>query len=258
MRILAGCLLLIVSVAASAQEAERILRCMRGNVPTALRVHRFQLSHADAEGRTRNVAGRFFQMREESPSGRMLVHMMIRVDAPADLQGASYLARQEESAGAVQESLYVYLPAAHQVTRIGGETADGAFLGTSFTYRDLLQLANGFAGSNATIENDGQAYERPTRILRFTGDGQRSARVWIDEKSCMPLKADYYEGTALRRQLTTPDFALTDSAKTGWYLQEIDLNDVRDGASTVLKIVGADKPKALPREYFDPAKFFRN
>jgi len=154
----------------------------------------------------------------------------------------------------------VYLPSVKQVRRITSEAGDGALLGTNFSYNDLKDLTSAFEGSTAVLEPRSQAYARSAHVISFTPGGPvsettRSARVWVDQKTCLPLKVDYYEGKKLRKQMTTPDYSLHQNPE-GWYVSEIDMNDLRDGSMTVLKITGTEKPATLPRDYFDPAKFY--
>jgi outer membrane lipoprotein-sorting protein len=255
-------LLSAVALPAGAQDAQKILDCMRGNVPANLRVQKIELSYSDADAKTRSIRGRLYEMRDTSPTGKARVHMMLRVDAPDDLRGSAYLARQTDTPGLGGEELYVYLPAIKQVRRITGETADGAFFGTNFSYNDLRDLASSFEGSTAIVEPRSEAYARQSHVISFTPGGPvtettRSARVWVDQKTCLPMKVDYYEGKKLRKQMTTPDFSLHKNPD-GWYVSQIDMNDLREGTSSSLKIIGPDKATAVPAAYFDPQKFYLN
>jgi hypothetical protein len=263
MKRLATLLALSVLVPAHAQEGvQAVVDCMRANVPPALRVQQIEFSVTDRTGATRSLKGKLYGMLEKTPDGGGLVRAMLRMESPESVAGAAYLVR--EAADSPTEGMFVYLPAFKRVRRVTGSfgEADGSLLGTNFSYNDFKQLANSFVGSSARLEAPSEIEKRPAHVVSFkplpgASSGYSAVRTWVDQKTCVPLKADFYVGDAVRKRLTAQPSALQQSGNF-WYLSQVEMRDVLTGTRTVLitgKVTGA---KELPGRYFDPNLFYLN
>ncbi|HVT35504.1 MAG TPA: outer membrane lipoprotein-sorting protein, partial [Nevskiaceae bacterium] len=171
-----ACLLMLAlcSVAARADEgADQMLKCMHANVPPTLRVQQIELTVTGREGDDRKLTGRLYA----APDAQGRLQAMLKIDAPADLAGAAYLVH--ESDDYLKDGMYVYLSSVKRVRRVSGTFADGALLGTHFSYNDFRQLQTAFAGTPATLEaGEDNLDGRPARILDFTpGADSRYSRV---------------------------------------------------------------------------------
>ena len=265
---IAGWLLLLpllavapVPAAAPAGDAGAVLECMRRNAPSRLRVQSLELEHTDAEGTVQTLKGRLWVVRDGPASGPKQVRAMLRVDAPTHLKGAAYLVRQAAPGKGAADGLYVYLPAAKAVRQVTGSVADGALLGTNFTYRDFKQLVGAFEGFTVVREPGDAVRDRNAHVLRFTappepGAPPRTVRMWVDQKSCAPTWAEFYEGGRLRKQLSTGQHSLEQVPAGHWFRNEITMNDVRDGSVTVLRLVESEIVEKLSPRLFDPARFY--
>jgi hypothetical protein len=261
MKRLALLLALAVAAPAQAESVTEILDCMRGNVPPTLRVQEIEFETTDRTGGTRTLRGRVYTQLEKTPSGGGLVRAMLKVNSPANYKGAAYLVRETEDY--LNEGMYVYLPSVNRVRRVTGTFADGALLGTNFSYNDFKQLENAFVGSRASEELHGKVEDRPVHVVVFEPIPHPKAppprytkvRTWIDQKTCVPLKADFYEGNKVRKQLIGPASALQ---KTGdyWFLSEIEMRDLTEGTKTLLRVLGVTAGKELPGSYFNPQLFY--
>lgn len=253
-------LMMLVALPAGAQqEKERILDCIRAAVPDALRVRNFELESTDRAGSTTVLRGRVWAMREMGPSGRKLGRIMLRVEAPDNLAGASYLVRQGDDY--LSDGMYVYLPSVRRVRRVTGTFADGSMLGTSFSYNDFKHLENAFGGMEATLEEQEEVDERWAHRLFFRAPPgsetkYSSVRVWVDQKTCVPVKADFYEGNDPKP--AKQFLAGVDSLKKAggyWYASVIEMFEPREGNRSVLRFTGAAPSNELPQRYFDPNAF---
>ncbi|MFW1568148.1 hypothetical protein ACEV9J_24615, partial [Vibrio parahaemolyticus] len=81
---------------------DKLLACMRANIPPTLRIQQFRLESVDRSNSTRVLQGRLYAKRENNQ-----LRAMLRLTAPADINGASYLIRE----GDKSDEMYVYLPA---------------------------------------------------------------------------------------------------------------------------------------------------
>jgi len=248
-------LLLSVSTAASARAdaaVDKLLQCMRANVPPTLRIQDIELQATDRAGGARKLKGKLYAMRDKG-----LLRATVRIDLPSDLAGASYLMRETE---AHNNEMYMFLPALNRVRRIAGASADGSFLGTDFSYNDVKEIENAFGDDDATLEKPEQIEQRPVDVLSFKPKPDQSSRysllrAWIDRKTCVALKVDFFEGETLRKELSAPVAALQQSG-TYWYLSEALMRDLKDQTSTALRVVGVSSGAGLAGRYFDPFSFY--
>src|ERR1051326_4161390 len=124
-----ACVFAVVPAIAAADPAlDKILDCMRANIPPTVRIQTVEVTAFDRTGGQRSMRGRLFGMREDNR-----VRIMLRIEAPVDLAGASYLVREAAPA----DEMYLYLPSVNRVRRITGAALDGQLWGTDLSYNDF-------------------------------------------------------------------------------------------------------------------------
>jgi len=250
-----GLFLLAVAAPAAADPAvDKVMECMRGNVPPTLRIQQIELQATDRAGASRTLKGKLFAMRDKG-----LLRAMIHVAEPSDLAGASYLVR-ETSGDDHADEMYMFLPAVNRVRRITGASADGSFLGTDFSYNDVKEIENAFGDSDGKLDKPEAIEQRPMYVMNFrpkAGQGSRYSqlRAWVDQKTCVAMKIDFYEGEAVRKEMTAPASALQQSDKY-WYLSQATMQDLKDKTNTKLRIVGVSSGTDIATRYFDPHSFY--
>lgn len=239
------------SLAAAGPAEDKLMACMRANIPTTLRIQEFQLSSVDRKGDKRLLTGRLFAKREGE-----LLRAMLKLSAPADVNGAAYLIRE----GVKSDEMYVFLPALNKTRRIMGGAGDGPLFGTDLSYADIKQVQNAFSGSTPKIEAREKIETRPVTVLGVVPtpeSGSRYSRIkaWIDDASCVALKVEFMEGPAPRKRLVAPVSAI---AKSGdyWYVGESTMTDLKLGTRTQLKITGVKSGEDVANRYFDSRNFF--
>lgn len=252
-------LLLCSGTALAADDAATVLECMRKNVPDSLRVQDVEFSTADRTGPTSTLKGRLYAEREKVAEGRRHVRAMLHLDAPPNLAGAAYLIREKD--GDVKDGMYVYLPSVRRVRRVTGSIADGGLMGTSFSYADFKQMQNTFGNVNTTLEGTGEIDKRPMHVMAFrpidaSEGGYSLVRSWVDFQTCVPLKAEFYEGTTLRKRLSSPVKALK-QADAYWYPALVEMHDLKEELRTSLRVLKVTPDKALSGGYFDPKTFYQ-
>jgi hypothetical protein len=247
-------LAMLMAVPAFADEAaQKLLDCMRSNIPPTLRIQEVELTATDRSKGERVLKGRLFAMRENE-----LVRAVLRIAEPVDLKGAAYLLKETE--GDHGDDMYMFLPAVNRVRRIAGASADSALLGTDFSYNDIKQLQNAFGGSEVKLEKPETIDQHPVTVALLTpkpGTSSRYSRIraWVDQKSCVALKVDFYEGDAARKELTAPAASLSKDANY-WYVSEATMRDLKEGTQTRLKVVGVTSGAEMPTRLFDPHSFY--
>ncbi|GAC1627378.1 MAG: outer membrane lipoprotein-sorting protein [Nevskia sp.] len=246
-------LVLVVSPVRADDGVQKVLDCMRANIPETLRIQQVELTATDRAGGNRTLKGKVYVLKDKG-----LTRAMLLINAPSDLSGAAYLMRQ--STGDRDDEIYFYLPAVNRVRRISGASADSALLGTDFSYNDMKELQNAFAGSAAKLEPPETLEQRPTYVLSLsppagTASRYSTVKAWIDQKSCIALKVEFFEGKTLRKELSAPAAALQQSGKY-WYASEAQMRDLKDNTKTRLRIVGVTGGAELPSRLFDPHTFY--
>lgn len=245
--------LLLFAGTASANDAatDKVLECMRGNIPKIMRIQEFELNAVDPAGGARLLRGRLFAVREND-----LMRAMVKIKAPADLNNAAYLVRE----GKERDDMFIYLPALNRVRRIMGGSADSPLFGTDLSYSDIKQVQNAFSGGAVTLEKPGAIETRPVYVLTMTPSAAAQSnysmiRGWVDQKTCVALKVEFYEGATVRKRLTSSPKALK-QAGDSWYTSEALMEDLRTKSHTTLKVTGLSKVDKLSDRYFNTTTFY--
>lgn len=237
------------SVATS--QATPIVECMRANIPPVVQIREIELAARDRAGGERLLRGRLYVTNE-----KLRFRAMLKIAAPPDLAGAAYLMREGETT----DEIYVYVPALNKVRRVTGGNMDGPLWGTDLSYSDIRQIQNSFSDSNAKLEGRGELEKQPVHILSFTpraGETSRYSliRAWVDTKSCIALKTEFYEGSTVRKRVTGAARDLK-QAGTHWFLTNLLVMDLKEGTQTQLRVNGVNVVKDLADRYFTPATFY--
>lgn len=254
-----GVLMLVVGVAQAASPVDELLACMQATVPTTLRAQQVELETRSANGEVRELLkGTLYARRAETDEG-LRTRATLQVQGPEYLVGAAYLVVQ--STDFLRDGVYVYLPSVRRVRQVTGTFADGALLGTSFSYFDFKQLTGAFGGAEMRIEGHDEIDGRAVRLMSFTPSGDdrtdyTHVRTWVDRETCLPLRAEFYEGDRLRKRLRAPVTALRED-KGHAYLSAATMEDLRDGRVTEFRSVGVQTDADLSAALFSPEAFYR-
>lgn len=245
--------------AADAGDASRVLSCMRSNTPASLRTQNVTMELREHDVVVRSLRGRLYLLRDTAGAAAPgVLRANLRITEPEALAGGAYLITQTQDY--LRSGMYVYLPSVKRVRRITGSVADGSLMGTQFSYNEFKQLQSAFGDLQATLEPPGKIDGRSVDVLSFHGfDGRESrytgVRAWIDQQSCLPLKVEFSEGSRVLKRLSAPASAIQRDGSI-WYLQQIEMRDLQNDASTLLT---AEKGRAssAPSKLFDPASFYK-
>lgn len=235
-----------------AQDVAKVTACMRDNIPETVKVKTLEIVARDRSGGERMLRGKLYGTREGDK-----MRTMMRIEAPSDLAGASYLVRESDKGG---DEMYMFLPALNKVRRITGASVDGQLWGTDVTYSDVKQMQNAFSGASAKLEAPGAFEGRKVYIVSFTPrkeDASRYSRIrtHVDQATCVALKVEFMEGDSVRKELVSSPANLQQSGKH-WYLSEMLIRDVKDLTQTRIKILGMTAGEKLSNRYFNPQSFY--
>lgn len=248
---LAALLLLAAAPAAADAGSEKVLQCMRANIPPSVRIQQFELTSIDRTGGARSLKGRLYATREGE-----LARVMLQIEAPSDLAGAAYLVRE----GKGGDEIYLYLPATRKVRRITGPSQDGKLWGTDLSFNDVKQLQNAYSGAAPKLEASAMLDGRAASVLSMTprpGETSRYSlvRAWIDQQTCVAVKVEFSDAGGVRKRVLASGKDVKQSGKY-WYLSEADMSDLKDATHTHLKILDVTSPDKLAQRLFNPQTFY--
>lgn len=231
---------------------DQTLECMRANIPPTVRIQTIEVTAWDRGGGERSLKGKLFGTREKDR-----VRVMMRIESPNDLAGASYLVRE----GQKSDEMYLYLPAVKKTRRITGASLDGQLWGTDLSYNDVKQIQNAFSGANVVREPAaGPHASRPVHVLSFTprkedGSRYKAIRTHVDQETCVALLVEFMEPSGVRKTLTVDP---KDLRKSGahWYASDAEIKDLRNGTHTRIKVTGVVSGDKLAGRYFHPQTFY--
>ncbi len=244
--------LTVWSSASPADEAlDSVIGCMRSNIPNTVQIKEVELIATDRVGATRTLRGRLYGTREDDR-----LRAMMKIGSPADLAGAAYLMREK----AEGDEMYVYVPALQKVRRITGAGVDGALWGTDISYGDVRQLNNAFTSGRSTLEGAGELGGRKVHHLSVKPNPDEASRfsvikVWVDQQTCVSLRADFMEGSVVGKRLEVEPASLRQSGEH-WYAGEAMMSDLKEGTQTRLKVLGLSSDVNLSGRYFNPSTFY--
>jgi hypothetical protein len=246
---------LLVSWPASAAESvETITACMKANIPASLQVREFELTATDKTGGTRTLVGRLHARLEDGK-----LNAMMRITAPSDMRDAAYLVRESDTAGK-DEEMYVYIPALQKVRRVTGGMKDSSLFGTDLSYSDVKQITYALSGDKLRLERVEKLEDRPAWVLSMAPDPSAGARfdkvlAWIDQKSCMVLKAEFQQVGQVRKRFTSSAKYLAQSGPH-WYVTQGRIDDLQEKTSTSMKVTDLLSDKDLADRLFNPRAFY--
>lgn len=230
---------------------DKVMACMRANIPQTVRIQDFQITSYDRNNGQRMLKGKLYGKNDKG-----LVRSMVKIMAPADLANAAYLVRE----GKEKDEMYVFLPALNRTRRITGASADGPLFGTDLSYADIKQVQNAFSGGAVKLEAPDTLEARPMYVLSLVPRADAQSRYnlikgWVDQKTCVALKLEFYEGAAPRKRLLSSAASLKQSG-TRWYVSDAEMRDLKGGTRTTLKITGVTNDASISDTYFGATTFY--
>jgi hypothetical protein len=242
---------------AAKSAASDTLACMRTNIPTQLRRQDVELKLYENDALVRSMSGRLYAQRDPAGKGAGPLRASLRITEPAALAGSSYLVSQSDNY--LQSGMYVYLPSVRRVRRVTGTIADGAIMGTQFSYYEFQQLHSAFGGLKPKDEAVESLDGREAIRISFSGEPDAGSVytgvvAWIDRQSCLPLQVEFKQGDEVLKRMSAPAASLTAISGT-WYAKELRMLDLRTQAYTVI-VTNDVHVGGRSDGVFDPERFY--
>ena len=171
-------------------------------------------------------------------------------DSPPDVRGTALLSHSYHDKADEQ---WLYLPALRRTKRITSGNMTGAFMGSEFTFEDILTpKLSDFKYLSLKNEKCGSAdcfvVERsPTS----SDSGYSKQVVWYDKPALRVLRIDYYDRKgAMLKRLTYAGY--NKYLNKFWFAGEMKMVNMQNKKSTLITFSGYEFGKAISESNFRP------
>lgn len=187
---------------------------------------------------------------------------LTRFTAPADAAGMATLT--DEHMGG-DDNIWVYLPAMRKTRRIQSADKGKPFLGTDFSYGDIMGLhvgdwTYGEVKSEACAPGTCYTVMATAKTPAVTSaSGYAKRKLWIDQKSFVSMKMEGYDaGGQLIKRVTASDVKLVDAARERYQPMRIVAENVLTAHKTEIHFTRYDvnvgvKPESLSVQSLESA-----
>ncbi|PZN94910.1 MAG: RND transporter [Alphaproteobacteria bacterium] len=226
-----------------------------GKPQRSLAVGRFVLINPAGQQRVRQTTSTT-ELKGDGAHNRRVT----RFNSPADIAGTAVLT--VENAG--DDDIWVYLPALKKVRRLAASNRRDAFVGTDFSYGDVLGhpveewthrlLRTETVDGAATFVVESQP--RDAAVAAATGYSRRVS--WLRTADRVPVKAEYYgpQATLMKVYMAT-DIRLVDPARRCFQPMRQVMRNVVTGHMTVIEYSSFKTDVPVAAEQFQPRSLER-
>lgn len=217
---------------------------------------RFVLTNKSGQQRVRETAS-LSALKADGHNNRRV----IRFTAPPDINGTAVLTLENSTA---DDDIWVYLPALKKVRRLTASNKKDAFVGTDFSYGDILGhppelwthklLRREKLDGVATVVIESLPLD--AQVAADTGYGRRMS--WLRADDMVPVKVEFYDRQGfLLKNYTASDIRLVDKANRRFQPMRQVMSNVRTGHSTLIEYAAFDTQKPIPEDQFSPRSLER-
>jgi len=237
------CVAMIVPSLADAQSAKQIIDTMADRNATGFQSGESTttVTLALKNGKTRVWTIKARGVKKGAATWSRLTFL----DPPAD-RGVELL-MLDSGHGAQQ---YLYLPKTGRSRPIAGAQKNASFMGTDFTYGDL-ESKDARKGTPTRLADEGCGGGTCFRVDVAASDTQSPyglVRLWIAQRTYLPMKVEYYEGATLAKTLAGDD---VQTAEGRTYLRSFHMDNHKRGSRTTVVVTSLDGRARFPDAIFD-------
>ena len=232
---------------------EDISACMRVNVFDRGSVRDFQIKAVDREGKSKKIKFKVFWRPAKTDDN---VRITLQVMEPKTLAGTAYLLIRS----AEEEQLHLYLPALRKVRQVSGGEASQKLWGSDLTFADIKQIQGLLLDGNVQRLADQQIAGRPVYLLETTTKveqtGYRMVRSYVDQESCMLLKAELFAENENPTKVLEADVSTLMKIDPWWVVLGYRMTDSRAGTHTEIELSDIFIQERLRKSLFTPDGFY--
>jgi len=231
------CALLSAGAGSAAPSAEEIMRqdFLASKVGDSIQDATFRLVNAQGQERVRETTGQTKLLPGTADNRRVVVF-----DSPADIRGTRTLLIEHSGA---DDDIWIYLPAMKKVRRLVASNKKDSFVGTDFSYGDVIGHKVGDWNHKLVKEEtigrlDCWVIESTPKTPQVADTSGYSKRVsWIDKRSFVAVRTDIFDqqGAFLKR-LTQQDIQEVDPENHRWQAMLLIAENGQTNHKTVIEL----------------------
>ena len=218
----------LISLAASAQDARRLMEEVQRRAQCASERYEGLLQVIDAKGKVTGKRWRYDRIGSPGSS-----KVLLRFTAPADVKGLALLVFHYPDRPADQ---WMWTPALQRSRRITLQDRSARFYGTDFSYEDVEEPGvDQFDYASLGDETLGgepcwrvQAKPRKNRASQYT-----ALHLWVRQQNYVIARVDSYTGDQLVRRLKCD---AVERVQGIWTARLMEISDLRRGGRTLLRL----------------------
>jgi len=236
--------------------ASDINTCVQQNFPDDSMIQTVKMLMKDRMGVERLLEADMFWEKDQATR---LSKVLLEFDNPPELRGAAVLLIEKKP----MNDMFMYLPELGKTRRITTQMVNGNMMGTDFTYEDFSRLQGMMSNLQTERLPDEQYADRPVfvtlaRPAPDTGSDYDRIRSLIDQKTCVPLRVDFFQkGGEQPVKVLAIDPAKLSKEKSGWIPRELQMEDVAGGTSTRIVIEKLQVSVPIDRKRFSQTELDR-
>ena len=218
-------------------------------VPDSVADATFTLINKTGQERVRKTFGTTKLAENGSDNMRMT-----RFLSPPDVKGTVSLLIEHADK---DDDIWIYLPALKKVRRLVSNNKKDSFMGTDFTYADVIGFKVGEWNYNLLKEEmvEGQAcyvIEALPKTEAVKSSNGYSKRIgWLRKDNLMAVKMDYWdESGQMLKTSTFTDIQLVDQKRGKWQAMRFEASNVQTGHRTVIKYDNFKANQQVKGEFF--------
>ena len=239
----------------ASRSIDDIAACMRVNVFDRGAVRDLQIKSTDPEGKSKTLKFKVFWKPDKNSDN---VRITMQVMQPENLAGTAYLLIREGE----EEHLYLYLPALGKVRQVGGSEMFQNLWGSDLAFSDIKQMQGLLLDGEVQKGADQQVSDRPVHQLETITNaeqtGYRMVRSYVDQESCMLLKAELFSDGKDPHKILEADVSTLMEIDPWWVVLGYRVTDNRAGTNTEILLSDIYIEERLPKSLFSPDGFYIN
>lgn len=179
---------------------------------------------------------------------------MTRFLSPPDVKGTVSLLIEHADK---DDDIWIYLPALKKVRRLVSNNKKDSFVGTDFSYADVIGYKVG--EWNYKLLKEELVEGQPCYVIEAlpksdavkTSNGYSKRIGWIRKDNLMAVKMDFWDETGqLLKTSTYTDIQLVDKMRGKWQAMRLEASNVQTGHRTVIKFDNFKANQQVKDEFF--------
>jgi len=232
--------LLFAAPAEAAESMEQVRECVRANAPRSAVVLEVSLQTRDAKGESAPTRLKLYWRR--LPDGEQRV--LIRFSAPEELEGSAMLL---QGLGDARPRVHIYLPDLGKPQQVSSREQLTRFLGRAdLGLEEIALLLDPVGDPKLRLLDGAKAVDgRPAWAFEWrAAEGEHPHYVrtvtFVDQRLCIPLRAELYEADADAPRVMRVDPAQVSREANSWIPHELIFRDPKDDVVRSLRIDGVE------------------